>query len=117
MESGHPVSTISKGMVRFAGNTYRIIKRDTVHEIVRVLDDVAVGSFRREPELELVECRIERDVALAIARLALHTGRLSYQAERDVPRGAVGDWLSTFRWNDVPSAVMVMGLAHQLLAA
>jgi hypothetical protein len=102
-------------MVSFAGTTYRIIKRDVLHEIVRVLDDVSVGSFRREPEFELVECRIERDVALAIARLALQTGRLSYQPARDIPRGVVSDWLTAFRWNDLPSAAVMLGLARQLL--
>jgi hypothetical protein len=102
-------------MVQFGGNTYRIIKRDALHEIVRVLDDCAVGSFRREPSLELVECRIDRDVALAIARLALHTGRLSYQKEG---RGhVVDDWLETFHWNDVPSVVLAVGIAHQLMVA
>jgi hypothetical protein len=104
-------------MVQFGGTTYRIIKRDTVHEIVRVLDDFSVGSFRREPTLELVECRIEPDVTLAIARLALHTARLSYEPKLDPPREEVHDWLAAFRWNDLPSAALMLGVAHQLLAA
>jgi hypothetical protein len=104
-------------MVQFGGNTYRIIKRDAVHEIVRVLDDCSVGSFRREPSFELLECRIDRDVVLAIARLALHTGRLSYQPKRDSGRAIVGDWLEAFHWNDLPSVVLVLGVAHGWLAA
>lgn len=104
-------------MVQFGGNTYRIVKRDTLHEIVRLLDDCSVGSFRREPAFELVECRIEREVVLAIARLALHTGRLSYQPKRDPHREGVEDWLKTFRWNDLPSVLLVLGVAHQLVVA
>jgi hypothetical protein len=104
-------------MVHYGGTTYRIIKRDSVHEIVRVLDDCCVGSFRREPSLQLVNCQIDRDVALAIARLALHTGRLSYQPKLDPPRENVHDWLAAFRWNDLSSAALMLGVAHQLMAA
>jgi hypothetical protein len=104
-------------MVHYGGTTYRINKRGRLHEIVRVLDDCCVGSFRRKPGLELVDCQIDRDVALAIARLALHTGRLSYQPKLDPPRELVHDWLAAFRWNDLSSAALVVGLAHQLMAA
>jgi hypothetical protein len=104
-------------MVQFGGNTYRIVKRDEIHEIVRVLDDCSVGAFRRAPSFELVECRIERDVALAIARLALRTGRLSYQPKRDTGKSDVDDWLEAFHWNDLPSALLLLGVAGQLLAA
>lgn len=88
-------------MVQYGGTTYRIIKRGTLHEIVRVLDDCSVGSFRREPSLELVDCKIDRDVALAIARAALKAARLSYEPKRDPSRGPLGDWLETFHWKDV----------------
>src|SRR5262245_36383383 len=116
VESESIVSSISRrGMVQFGGNTYRIIKRDAVHEIVRVLDDRSVGSFRRLPSFEIIECRIERDVVLAIAQLALHTGRLSYQPKREPTRSVVDDWLESFHWNDLPSAALLLGAAHQLL--
>jgi hypothetical protein len=112
------VSNISRrGMVQFGGTTYRIIKRGNLHEIVRVLDDCSVGSFRRAPSLELVECRIDRDVALAIARQALHAGRLSYEPKRDPGRRPLEDWLETFKWNDVSSTLLLLGLARELLAA
>lgn len=110
------VSSISRrGMVQFGGNTYRIIKRDTVHEIVRVLDDCVVGSFRREPAFEIVQCLVDREVVLAIARLALHTGRLSYQPKLDPARGQVDDWLESFHWNDLPSVALLLGAAHLLV--
>jgi hypothetical protein len=103
-------------MVQLGGTTYRIVKRGELHEIVRVLDDCAVGSFRREPAFELVECRIDRDVALSIARLALQTGRLSYQKGRE-GRGIVDDWLETFHWNDLPTAALLATVARHLLGA
>jgi hypothetical protein len=104
-------------MVQFGGTTYRIVKRGNLHEIVRVLDDCAVGSFRRAPSLELVDCSIERDVALAIARQALHAGRLSYEPKRDPSRRPLDDWLETFKWNDLPSTLLLLGFARVLLAA
>lgn len=103
-------------MVQYNGTTYRIVKRGDLHEIVRVLDDTSVGSFRRTPRLELVECRIDRDVVLAIARSALHAGRLSYEPKRDPSRGYVPDWLEAFRWNDLPAVLLLLGVASRLAA-
>ena len=41
-----------KGMVQVAGTTYRIVRRERGHyDVVRILDDERVGSFRSIPHL------------------------------------------------------------------
>jgi hypothetical protein len=67
-----------KGMVQVAGNTYRIIRvARGLYEVVRILDDTHIGSFRSTPKLEITT---NGDEALMrdIARAAIKWGKTSW---------------------------------------
>ena len=62
-------------MVYVAGFTYRIVRvEQRRYEVVRILDDAHVGSFRLEPQLQLTNGSLGslelREVALAAIREA-----------------------------------------------
>ncbi len=69
-------SPSSKGMVQVFGTTYRIVQTGTAHEVVRLLDDRYVGSFRCEPALTIVESRIGLELLRQVAREALRSSRV-----------------------------------------
>ena len=75
---------VASKMINALGTTYRIEERGDRYEVVRVLDDRVVGSFRAEPVLVVVECEGESEVLLTVAREALRKGKLSWPPESGV---------------------------------
>jgi hypothetical protein len=82
----------NKGMVQVSGQTYRIVERALLNEVVRLSDDRLVGMFRHEPVLEVVNCEIPPEALLEVARHARRMGRLNWHARR--PRDETR-WLRT----------------------
>lgn len=68
-----------KGMVQVAGSTYRVVRvGGGVYDVVRLLDDHRVGTFRSAPRLEVTLCHIEPALMMAIAREAIHAAKTSW---------------------------------------
>jgi hypothetical protein len=68
-----------KGMVQVAGTTYRIVRRERGHyDVVRILDDERVGSFRSIPHLQVTGCTIDAEEMRDIARAAVQGGKTSW---------------------------------------
>ena len=65
-------------MIQVAGVTYRI-ERTAPHSysVVRLMDDVEVGTFRTLPQLRIQVVRIELDVFRDVVRAALRSARTS----------------------------------------
>ena len=73
----------SKGMVRVSGSTYRIVDRGDCHEVIRILDDRRVGSFRHGRRLEIINSEITRESLLEVATHALRSARLTWPPRKD----------------------------------
>jgi hypothetical protein len=68
-----------KGMVLVGGKTYRIVRREPgQYEVVRILDDVCVGTFSTQPKLLVTSHTIDLTLMTQIARSALMGGKLSW---------------------------------------
>jgi len=68
-----------KGMVQVGGTTYRIVRQQPYHyEVIRILDDVSVGTFRSAPPFDLCTKGIDLDLLREIARGAIQTGKTSW---------------------------------------
>ncbi len=68
-----------KGMVQVAGKTYRVIRlAQGLYEVVRILDDTRVGTFRCTPPVEIVAQGIEAGLMLEIARTAIQGAKTSW---------------------------------------
>lgn len=68
-----------KGMVQVDGHTYRIIRvSQSQYEVVRVLDDTSVGTFRSAPQLEVLPRLIEDSLLREIARTAIKGAKTSW---------------------------------------
>ncbi len=73
------MSHIVKGMVQCQGTTYRIVRIARGHyNVVRVLDDVAVGSFTSGSALEVSALGIDPSMLREIARLAIQGAKTSW---------------------------------------
>ena len=70
--------TVSRGMLQVRGVTYRI-ERTAPHRysIVRLLDDVEVGTFRTLPTLRIHTAQIELGLLRDVVRAALRSARTS----------------------------------------
>ena len=67
-----------KGMVQVLGTTYRISRIERGHyEVVRILDDSSIGSFRAEPQL-VITSGSDEGLLRSIARAAVQTGKTSW---------------------------------------
>jgi hypothetical protein len=67
------------GMVQVAGSTYRVVRIEKgLYDVVRILDDRRVGSFRCSPMLEVTPFAIEAGLLKAIARAAVLGGKTSW---------------------------------------
>jgi len=67
-----------KGMVQVQGRTFRIVRIARGHyEVVRILDDKCMGSFRADPTLKIAECEHE-DLVREVARTAIQGGKTSW---------------------------------------
>jgi len=73
------MSQVVKGMVQVQGTTYRIvrIKRGS-YSVVRVLDDVVVGSFTAGSAVEVTPQGIDETVMREIARLAIQGAKTTW---------------------------------------
>jgi len=70
---------VVKGMVQVAGTTYRVVRvAQGSYEVVRILDDTRVGSFRSTPPVEIVPQGIEPALMLEIARTAIQGAKTSW---------------------------------------
>jgi hypothetical protein len=68
-----------KGMVQLAGVTYRIVRvASGSYSVVRISDDLDVGSFHLAPQLGIEARRVEPAVLREVARLAIHSAKTSY---------------------------------------
>ncbi|MGC4092966.1 MAG: hypothetical protein QM756_34785 [Polyangiaceae bacterium] len=66
-------------MVAVAGKTYRIVRVESGHyAVVRLLDDVQVGTFRSYPKLDVSPTQIDSVLLLAIARQAIRAAKTSW---------------------------------------
>jgi hypothetical protein len=70
---------VVKGMVQVAGTTYRVVRvAQGSYEVVRILDDTHVGTFRSIPPVEIVPRGIEPALMLEIARAAIQGAKTSW---------------------------------------
>ncbi len=75
-----------KGMVQVAKTTYRIVRLGAgTYEVIRILDDARVGTFRSFPKLEVTSCQIEETLMREIARAAVHGAKTSWIGRLDLP--------------------------------
>ena len=70
--------TISRGMLLVKGVTYRI-ERTAPHcyAVVRLLDDVEVGTFRTRPSVRVQPVTIDAELLTEIVRAAMRSARTS----------------------------------------
>ena len=70
--------SVSRGMLQVRGVTYRIERTEPhCYSVVRLLDDVEVGTFRTLPALRLQPISIEDQVMRDIVRAAMRSARTS----------------------------------------
>jgi len=70
---------VVKGMVQVAGTTYRVIRLGQgSYEVVRILDDTRVGSFRSTPPIEIAAQCIDASLMLEIAKAAIQGAKTSW---------------------------------------
>jgi hypothetical protein len=69
-------------MVQVLGRTYRIVETERGHDVVRLLDDCRVGSFRWDPSLTIVDSRVEPELLRQVAREALRSSRVERPVKR-----------------------------------
>jgi hypothetical protein len=68
-----------KGMVQLAGTTYRIVRLEAHrYEVIRILDDSPVGSFRLAGRLEVTPGSLDADEVREIARMAIRNAKTSW---------------------------------------
>jgi hypothetical protein len=68
-----------KGMVQVAGTTYRIVRlSEGQYEVIRVLDDLCVGTFTKTPPLGVEAKGIDEGLMLTIARAAIQGAKTSW---------------------------------------
>ncbi len=73
------MDTIVKGMIQVAGTTYRIVRlKRGDYNVVRVLDDVVVGSFTSAPQIEIRPDGIDAALMREIARVAIQGAKTSW---------------------------------------
>jgi hypothetical protein len=68
-----------RSLIRFGNVTYRIGRlRHGEYEVVRILDDVRIGTFQSEPQLTVTSSSIHPAFILSIARAAARSARTSW---------------------------------------
>ena len=74
---------VVKGMVQVHSVTYRIVRIRAGHyDVVRVLDDVSVGTFSLAPHQEAICEGASPDLVREVARAALQGGRTTWAPRR-----------------------------------
>lgn len=75
-----------KGMVQVAGTTYRIVRfGQGQYDVVRILDDQKVGSFRSFPRVEVTSSTIEPTLMREVARAAIQGAKTSWVGRSMLP--------------------------------
>jgi len=75
-----------KGMVQVAGTTYRIVRLGQgQYDVVRILDDQRVGTFRSFPRVEVTNSTIEPALMREIARAAIQGAKTSWVGRLTLP--------------------------------
>jgi hypothetical protein len=75
---------IVKGMVQVAGITFRIVRIERGHyEVVRILDDLRIGSFWSEPKFTVSESE-DRELLREVARCAIQGGKTTWVGRLDL---------------------------------
>ena len=75
---------VVKGMVQFAGTTFRIVRIERGHyEVVRILDDTRLGSFWCEPAFAVSESE-DRALLREVARCAIKGGKTTWVGRLDL---------------------------------
>ena len=69
---------VSRGMLQVKGITYRIERTEPhCYSVVRLLDDIEVGTFRTLPSLRIHTAQIELATLRDVVRAALRSARTS----------------------------------------
>ncbi|MET0792600.1 MAG: hypothetical protein ABW061_13855 [Polyangiaceae bacterium] len=77
------MQTAVKGMIQVHSVTYRIVRVRAGHyDVVRLLDDVSIGSFSLGTGREPVFDGEARDILREVARAALQGGRTTWAPRR-----------------------------------
>jgi hypothetical protein len=72
-------------MVQVAGTTYSVVRLGEGHyEVVRLLDDLRVGTFRSVPPVTVEVQGIEEGLMQAIARAAIQGAKTSWVGRLNV---------------------------------
>jgi hypothetical protein len=73
------MNEVVKGMVQVRGTTYRITRITRGHyNVIRLLDDVAVGTFTAGSAVEVTAQAIEHSALREIARFAIQGAKTSW---------------------------------------
>lgn len=73
------MQTVVKGMVQVAGATYRIVRvKRGEYNVVRILDDVRVGSFSNGSTIEVTPDGIPAALMREIVRIAIQGAKTSW---------------------------------------
>src|SRR5262245_48573246 len=70
-----------KGMIQFEGATYRIVKVGKgKYDVIRILDEIKLGSFASLPKLSVHAENIEDEkILLGVSLAALKQAKISWQ--------------------------------------
>ncbi len=78
------MQTVVKGMVQVAGTTFRIVRIERGHyEVVRILDELRLGSFWSDPILSVSES-VNRELLREVARSAIQGGKTTWMGRLDL---------------------------------
>jgi hypothetical protein len=73
------MALVVKGMVQVGGTTYRIVRvKRGQYNVVRVLDDVGVGTFSAGKSFEMAPLGIDADLMREIARVAIQGAKTTW---------------------------------------
>jgi hypothetical protein len=73
------MAVVVKGMVQVEGTTYRIVRvKRGQYNVVRVLDDVGVGTFSAGKSFEMTPIGIGPELMREIARVAIQGAKTTW---------------------------------------
>ncbi|HEX3777395.1 MAG TPA: hypothetical protein VHV51_23145 [Polyangiaceae bacterium] len=73
------MAVVVKGMVQVQGTTYRIVRIKRGHyNVVRVLDDIAVGTFSAGKAFDVQPAGINEELLREIARVAIQGAKTTW---------------------------------------
>jgi hypothetical protein len=90
LEESNEMSPTITGMVQLDGATYRVVRLGAGHyDLIRILDDVSVGTFRVGPPLELNASGVHPSLFRRIAWAAMRNARTSWMGRLSLPASIV----------------------------